>query len=284
MTLHLKQKCKGCPNEVRKKLSDTNSADNALDDVENCEIDDTTQKSAESVNQAGGEFSAEAENNIRNLFEPENLVKSRPRGEMDAFCDNIVQNEQTTLHKKMCLAIYSSGTPLNLFSHNLWRSFFKDLRPAFILPSKDAISVKYLNEVYNDVKIAVENKIKSASSVGLQCDSWTNIRGESILNFIVTTPDSVYYKSIATGKKSQTGANIASEISTVIDGIGASKVTAICTDNARNMQSAWDQIDAMYKEGILFYGCSAHTLNNLIQDLIKLPSLTEYNKRAGSIV
>ncbi|XP_034945950.1 uncharacterized protein [Chelonus insularis] len=174
--------------------------------------------------------------------------------------------------------------PLHMVSNIYWKDFFKTLRPAFSMPSKDQISNKYLNEIYEEMKSAVENKIKKAYSVGVQCDSWTNVRGESILNFVVTTPEPVYYRSIATGKASQTVTKLASEISSVIDSIGTSKVAAVCTDNASSMKAAWNLVDAMYEEKIQFYGCVAHILNNLIKEIIILPTFQTHNNNAVSVV
>ncbi|CAG8832081.1 12088_t:CDS:2, partial [Gigaspora rosea] len=50
---------------------------------------------------------------------------------------------------------------------------------------------------------------------------------------------------------------------------GISKVSAIITDNASVMKKAWHLLGVDYPE-ILFLGCVAHSLNLLVDDIIKL--------------
>ena len=46
----------------------------------------------------------------------------------------------------------------------------------------------------------------------------------------------------------------------VIEEIGPSKVTGLCTDNAANMKRAWNEVKDTYPH-IHAYGCLAHALH-----------------------
>jgi hypothetical protein len=35
------------------------------------------------------------------------------------------------------------------------------------------------------------------------CDGWTNIRRESIINYVITTPQPLFYKTSSTGAETQ---------------------------------------------------------------------------------
>ena len=60
----------------------------------------------------------------------------------------------------------------------------------------------------------------------------------SIINFIVTTPKPVFYKSIAPGATSHTGGFMATSMLQIINEIGSKKFIGIVTDKADNMKNA----------------------------------------------
>ncbi|OWY95114.1 hypothetical protein PHMEG_00034968 [Phytophthora megakarya] len=81
----------------------------------------------------------------------------------------------------------------------------------------------------------------------------------------------VYWTSIATGAESQTGEYMAKLIGGVVDDIeevlGQGKVATVTTDNAGNMEKSWRILEKTRM--LLCNGCSAHTLNLLLQDVGK---------------
>ncbi|XP_076060337.1 uncharacterized protein LOC143036665 [Oratosquilla oratoria] len=103
------------------------------------------------------------------------------------------------------------------------------------------------------------------------CDSWTSVRNEGIINFIVTVPRPICWSSIATGAESHTGQYIANLLKKVVEDIGPLKVLGACTDNASNMKKAWELLQLEYPH-IKSYSCIAHTLQLIFTDLIKIKS------------
>lgn len=116
----------------------------------------------------------------------------------------------------------------------------KTLRPSWEVPSRYKLSTSHLEEEYNSVKQNVNSKIYESRSLGLMCDGWTNIRRESIINYVITTPVPIFYKTISTGAVSHSGAYIAKEIASIIQDLGPNKVLGVVTDNVKNMKSAWE--------------------------------------------
>jgi len=115
------------------------------------------------------------------------------------------------------------------------------------------------------------------------CDGWTNIRNESIINYVITTLKPIFYKSLATGDDRHTGENVAEPIISVIEEIGPRKVFGVVTDTAKNMKKAWTLKTEKYPH-ITSYGCVAHGLNLLINDIIKINSLKELINYGKDIV
>lgn len=111
--------------------------------------------------------------------------------------------------------------------------------------------------------------------MGLTCDGWTNVKGDSIINFIVTTPEPLFLKSIDTKSNRHTGIYMKDIIVNVLKDFGEFKFSSIVTDNASNMKVAWNLIQNDYPH-ISCYGWVAHGLNLLVQDITtKLESLKE---------
>lgn len=174
----------------------------------------------------------------------------------------------------MARAVYATSAPLSLVDNSYWIDVFKKLRPAYKPPSSHFISNKLLDDEYCRVKDHTTICIADSDVLGVMCDGWTNIRNESIVNFVIPTPTPIFYKSITTGVDHHTGENIAEHIISVVEEIGPRKIFGVVTDNAKNMKKAWTIITEKYPH-ITSYGCVAHGLNLLINDNIKLNSLKE---------
>ena len=66
-----------------------------------------------------------------------------------------------------------------------------------------------LDKIHSEVQAQVNKKIEDASSLTIQCDSYSTTTNEGIINFIVNTPEPVFYKHVETKDVSQTGEYLA---------------------------------------------------------------------------
>uniref|UniRef100_A0A6P7FVL0 Uncharacterized protein LOC114331563 n=4 Tax=Diabrotica virgifera virgifera TaxID=50390 RepID=A0A6P7FVL0_DIAVI len=134
------------------------------------------------------------------------------------------------------------------------------------------LSNRLLTEEYERVEVQVNDKIKQADNLSLQCDGWSNLRNESVINFIVTTPEPLFVKSVLTKAEKHTAEYITKLMVEVLEEYGPKKFFAIVTDNAKNMRKAVRQCEEMYPH-LVSYGCLAHTLHLLCSDILKLSSI-----------
>ncbi|CAI6369789.1 unnamed protein product [Macrosiphum euphorbiae] len=192
-------------------------------------------------------------------------------------------NEKKNIDVLLARAVYATAAPLSLVDNYYWTEFFKALRPAYKPPTRHLVSNKLLDDEFSKVKEHTTICIADSDALGVMCDGWTNIRNESIINFVVTTPKPIFYKSLPTGVDRHTGEHIAEQIISVIEDIGPRKVFGVVTDNAKNMKKAWTLITEKYPH-ITSYGCVAHGLNLLINDIIKINSLTDIINDGKDIV
>ena len=125
---------------------------------------------------------------------------------------------------------------------------------------------------------------KNALAICLISDGWSNVRGDSVINFVLTTPRPIFHKSIIATGVSHTGDFIGEQLCNVIEQVGSEKICAIITDNAHNMKSAWKYVEQRYPH-IFSIGCVAHSLHLLCKDLIsKIASIHDVCTKATKVV
>ncbi|KAF2903904.1 hypothetical protein ILUMI_02265 [Ignelater luminosus] len=171
----------------------------------------------------------------KNLLNSSSTPTSKSSVLLFKFVDCTTADETDEIRKLLAMTIYATDSPLNVSENKYWINFFKQIRP-LQLPSHHNLSSTLLQNMYNNVQLQVQNSLANAYVVGIQCDGWSNIRNKSIINFIITTPQQVFYKTISTEEHHHRGQYVAEQIEAVFTDIGINKVIAWCTDNAANMK------------------------------------------------
>lgn len=180
-------------------------------------------------------------------------------------------------------AVYSSAVPLSMLESQFWKKTFELIRPGYDPPNRHSLGGNLLTAEYQRVKMATMKKIQNANGLGLISDGWGDISGRKVVNFIVSTPEPIFYKSLRPGVQRETAAFVASNIIGVIDEIGNDKFVSVITDNAPNMRAAWKIIEDKYKH-IRCVGCAAHGINLLIKDIMALNVLDELLQQSKKLI
>ncbi|XP_044007559.1 uncharacterized protein LOC122852060 [Aphidius gifuensis] len=196
------------------------------------------------------------------------------------YFDTVALKDQQHYDILMAKTIYASGLPLTLTENPLWIKYFKAIRPSLILPSRNKLSN---DEVYNEMNNKVKELIKKAPAVGIQCDGWSNVNSQGVINFIVTTHAPLFVKSVATGTNSHNSDYIAQEINKVIHEVDPNKVVGLVADNASVMGKS-SKIVTSTKPWISSYGCVAHILNLFLKDIGSLNSVQKLLDVAKNII
>lgn len=221
------------------------------------------------------------------VFKPEHQESSMKFKiqKITSFFDKITADEQNELEKNMAKAVYHSGMALSAFDTPYWKTFFQSIRPKFVVPSPYMLSNSLLNFEYKRVMDDVNDKINKATCLALLTDGWTNITGDGLINFVITTPVPVFYKSIIPGQERETSEYIKTQIANVLDEVGSEKFFLICTDNAAAMKGAWAKLKEIDKyKHIYSVGCLAHGLNLLFKDLCAITTISNILLKIKQIV
>ena len=187
-----------------------------------------------------------------------NLKKSNKEEQENS--DNSSDNDDDNIEKKeidtkLARAFYASGIPLATIENPFFIQALHKINPEYHPPSRKVLSTSLLEKEYKQISSDIKKQINDANYICLTSDGWTNIHQESIINFMVTTPQPIFWKALETQENSHTGEYIAQEFDIVIKEIGISKVAAIITDNASNMKKAHSILHKNYPN-IIFLGNS----------------------------
>lgn len=252
------------PQKVKSKTSNIEINDNSdtLDD----DLDDIILCSPEKIN-----LPKKKEKCVKN-------TKS-----VKGFFDHITDDEQEVLENLMARAIFASGSSLNLFEKKEWQDFFKRLRPSFVMPSRYKISNPLLENEFTRVQSIVEEKLNSASVLSLQTDAWSNIRNDSITNYMINTPEPIFFKTVHTKENRHTSAFLAREIITVMIENDADKFLGLVSDDGANIKNARKLVCEKFS-WVIEYGCICHALNLLIEDILKLQSVDILKNQVTNII
>jgi hypothetical protein len=200
-----------------------------------------------------------------------------------SFVDTITSKNKEDIDSVLARAIYASGTPLSITENKYWQQAFKLIRPSYQLPSRYSLSKPLLDAEYMRIMEKVEQQLNEALCLSLISDGWTNIRGDSVINFIICTPKPVFYKSIDASEKKHTAEYISNQMIQVIEKIGSEKFFALITDNGSSMKAAWEIITEKYPN-ITALGCFAHGMNLVMNDIMSLQTMENIFKKAKRVV
>lgn len=156
-----------------------------------------------------------------------------------------------------------------------FKAMLAALNPEYakVAPSAKTLGGRLLDKKYNEAEAKLQDSLGEAENLTLTSDGWTNLRGDHIVNFVITAPGQkpFFLKSIETTGIHQTAREIADTICGVIEEVGPSRIVAVVTDNMNTMAAAWTMIEERHPH-IAAYGCAAHILNLLVKDILKNPA------------
>lgn len=199
--------------------------------------------------------------------------------------DKLTRSEKSNLDQDLAETFFELGMPFNLLNHPKFRNFVKALRPAYNPPYRRDLAGPLLDQAFSQQQAGLQQSIDRAARLTLVTDGWTNIRNESIINYMLVDPEgkAYFYKADPTGIAAHTSAYLAEELNKVIEDVGPEKIIALCTDNAPNMKLAARMVKAKYPH-IHAIGCNSHMLNLAIKDVLNIDELKTPLQEAIEVV
>jgi Protein of unknown function (DUF 659) len=184
---------------------------------------------------------------------------------------------------------YEEGLLFTLFEKPAMRRFLLRLNPAYKPPLRKQIASPLLDATHSRLKETIDRAIQSLDLLNIVTDESSNINKERIANIWVHTDfGSIHWLSECLGTTQMTSLNIAmwiqDHLQTICNG-DWERINSISNDTCNAMLKSWE-IFATFPElkHCLFVPCDLHSLQLLIGDLLKIPSLKVLLAQAQSIV
>ena len=161
-------------------------------------------------------------------------------------------------------------------------------KKGFVMPDYNKMRTEYLDKV----KASSEDILKRTTldyvpqyGCTIALDGWTNCQKKPLINVMLICPrGSIFLEAIDTSMKEKNMAYLAGIYEhSIKKAEGPKNVTAIVTDNASNYKGARRAIEAKYP-AITWVPCAAHTLNLLLKDFGKVPSIRQTLLDANHVV
>ncbi|XP_076039999.1 uncharacterized protein LOC143024760 [Oratosquilla oratoria] len=202
---------------------------------------------------------------------------------MECLVDSIDPDSQYRIDESLARAIYVSGLPISLLTNHYWMKCFAEMRPAYQLPTQEALTTTLLEAEFKRIRDKVNQAVSESQSLAIISDGWSNTGPNNIINFWVSTPHPLYYTNVETRDNQYTGEYIADVLSDVIQKIGPSKVFAFLTDSTSHMKQAWGILAQLYPH-ITPISCSAQGLNILIANIMELATIQRVYDRTKDVI
>ena len=186
--------------------------------------------------------------------------------------------EAELLDEQIARYIYATNTPFVAVEHPEFVKLISMLRPGYSPPSRYDVGGKLLDKVQDSLmnicRQTLENK-----TVSLSLDGWSNVHNEPVVCVSVTTDkgDSFLTDTIDTSGCAHTSDYLTQLAENTIKSCQEKfkcRVGNVVTDNAANMVKMRRQLEENISSDLLTYGCSAHLLNLLAQD-VQIPEVIE---------
>lgn len=165
-------------------------------------------------------------------------------------------------------ATYATGTTFNLLESSFGQKSITALQTQSV-PSRNKISNSLLDIEYERILKETSDIINQAEDLALVLDGWSEINGKGTVNIIITTPKPFFYKCVYPVTNRDTSTYLFTQLKAITDEIDPSKFVAVVTDNTNNMKAMWRMVELEYAH-MFAVGCASHTLNLLLNDIMKL--------------
>ena len=164
---------------------------------------------------------------------------------------------------------YACNIPFNVAEHTEFLKTIKLLRPGYSPPNRKTISGDLLDKVSEEMHGKMKKELDGKTATLVQ-DGWSNCHNDPVIASSVQSGGKTFFlDSYDTGSMPKTAENCKSLCEESIERTKQKyncTIRTVVTDNARNMNKMRDALKQDHPD-IIVYGCSAHLLNLLGEDI-----------------
>lgn len=213
----------------------------------------------------------------RKMVEIENDANDSKKN-MNAYVIKTSKTQKQMLDEEVARYIYATNSAFHHVQHPQFKKMISALRPGYTAPNEVEIGGSLLDNIYSQEREKCCTYL-SGQIVNLSIDGWSNVHNEPILCAVVTTKKGENYllETIDTSGCSHTIeylVEVAKNSMIKCENEFKCTVRSLVTDNAYNVKGMRTNLQSDPDLNLITYGCSAHLLNLLAEDL-NIPNIKE---------
>lgn len=171
----------------------------------------------------------------------------------------------------LCKWVVMNNLPFSLVGKQNTMEFlgkWLDRRVRKNIPSPYQLSNTLVPRLFQDVSSDIRSALTSASFINIVTDAWSNLRNQSVTNFVALTPDSpVFFKAVHNKVEKKDANYVAQQIATEVQSFEhPERICGIISDNASVMKKAFALLQGEFPH-IVFVGCHCHGINLFFNDV-----------------
>lgn len=173
------------------------------------------------------------------------------------------------LDHQIARLFYACNLPFNIASHPEWKKTIEMLRPGYQGPNRKDLGGALLDTVHEKLVSHVKTEVEGKDVVMMQ-DGWSDIHNTPVIATSLHTGEKSYFMTaVETGTNKKTAdycTSIAQDAIHEANEKYGCNVTGVVTDNEKKMEAMRRNLKDD-DPSLTVYGCSAHWLNLLGQDI-----------------
>ena len=215
------------------------------------------------------------------------VMRSRPGGQPSIR--SLIKTKETEEADKLVAKCFLwSDIPFNIANNPFYHPMFEAaaiVGPGYRGPSYHDLRGRLLQGEKADCteRLAQLRETWKTTGCTVMSDGWTDGKGRSILNFLVSCPKgTMFIKSVDASAYTKDAQLLCELLDGFIREIGPQYVVQVITDNAANYVAAGRMLMERYPS--LFWSpCAAHCIDLMLEDMGKLPWIKEIIDSARSV-
>ena len=193
------------------------------------------------------------------------------QAKMDAFTIATSKADKEKFEISLAKAWFACNFPFMSIENKWVKEHYKELRPGYTLPTRQKLSGPLLDAVHEEMTTKA-CEFLSGAKVTLSVDTWSDVNNSPVLASSFIYKEKVFVVGgLDTTGEPHNAENLLHFVQEQIKQAESKfkvEIVGLVTDNAENMRKMRNDLNA----DIVSYGCSAHQLNLLGQDIAP-PSL-----------
>ncbi|XP_031285832.1 uncharacterized protein LOC116144531 [Pistacia vera] len=195
-------------------------------------------------------------------------------------------------HKEVISAIskffYHAGVPLQAADSQYFHSMLElvgQYGQGLVGPTSQLISGHLLQEEIatirkNLVKLRASWAITGCSIIA---DSWTDLEGRVLINFLVSSPHGSYFvSSVDATDVVENALNLFKLLDKVVEEVGEENVVQVITDNTPSYKTAGKMLEEK-RRNLFWMPCATYCIDKMLEDFLKLKCVSECMEKAQKI-